>query len=68
MLENAMIDVYKSVYSSADNNIQKKINKILSFDNATQTANMINDRLNSSIDTKYFTKIIDQSSGNYLVI
>jgi len=59
MLENAMVDIYKSVYSSPDINIQKKINKILSFDNATQTANLINDRLNSSVDNTYFTPYSD---------
>lgn len=59
MLENAMIDVYKSVYQSSSPEIQKRINKILSFDNATQTANLINDRLNSSIDDKYFSTYSD---------
>lgn len=55
MLENGMIDIYKSVYTSPDNNIQKKINKILSFDNATDTAKLINDRINSAEDNKYFS-------------
>lgn len=59
MLENAMVDVYKSVYQSPDNNVQKKINKILSFDNATETANLINDRLNSSKDVSNFTLLSD---------
>lgn len=54
LLENAMIDVYKSVYQTTDNEIQKKINKILSFEVAGSTAKEIDKRLNSKEDTKYF--------------
>lgn len=59
MLENIMIDVYKSIYQTNDNEVQKKINKILSFDNATDSANAINDRLNSGKDTSNFTIFSD---------
>lgn len=55
MLENAMVDIYKSVYLSPTDEIQKKINKILSFDNATDTANLINSRINSTTDDRYFS-------------
>lgn len=55
MLENAMVDIYKSVYLSPTDEIQKKINKILSFDNATDTANLINNRINSTSDDRYFS-------------
>lgn len=59
MLENCMIDVYKSVYTSPNNNIQKKINKILSFDNATNTVKLINDKINSTENNKYFSVYSD---------
>lgn len=55
MLENGMVDIYKSVYMSPSVEIQKRINKILSFDNATDTANLINTRVNSAGFDKYFT-------------
>lgn len=58
MLENAMIDVYKSVYLSPDNNIQKKINKILSFDNASNTVALIQSKINSGTN-KYFSTYSD---------
>jgi len=59
MLENSMIDIYKSVFTSPNNDIQKKVNKILSFDNATDTANIINSRLNSNVDDSNFTLFSD---------
>jgi hypothetical protein len=59
MLENVMVDVYKSVYQSPDSEVQKKINKILSFDNATNTANAISGRVNSSSDDKHFSLFSD---------
>lgn len=58
-LENIMVDVYKSVYTSPSDSIQKRINKILSFDNATQTAGLIFDRINSSQDDTNFTILSD---------
>ena len=60
LLENAMIDVYKSVYLTTDNNVQKKTNKILSFEVAGETAKLIDKKLNSMESTKYFT-IYDDS-------
>lgn len=59
MLENAMVDVYKSVYSSTDPAVQRNISKILSFDEATKTAGLIYDRINSSKDDKYFSIFSD---------
>ena len=55
LLENAMIQVYKSVYSSTDNNIQKKINSVLSFDIASETADEINKRINKDKNEEFFT-------------
>lgn len=60
LLENAMIDVYKSVYLTTNDKVQKKINKILSFEVAGETAKLIDKKLNSMESTKYFT-IYDDS-------
>ena len=60
LLENAMIDVYKSVYLTTNDGVQKKINKILSFEVAGETAKLIDKKLNSRESTKYFT-IYDDS-------
>lgn len=60
LLENAMIDVYKSVYLTTNDEVQKKINKILSFEVAGETAKLIDKKLNSRESTKYFT-IYDDS-------
>lgn len=60
LLENAMIDVYKSVYLTNNDDVQKKINKILSFEVAGETAKLIDKKLNSMESTKYFT-IYDDS-------
>ena len=60
LLENAMIDVYKSVYLTTNDDVQKKINKILSFEVAGETAKLIDKKLNSRESTKYFT-IYDDS-------
>ena len=59
MFENVLIDVYKSVYSTTDNEMQKKINKILSFEKATQVANLMEERLNSTADETYFSSYSD---------
>ena len=55
LLENAMIQVYKSVYSSTDNDIQKKINSVLSFDIASETTDEINKRINKDKNEEFFT-------------
>lgn len=60
MLENAMIDLYKSVYQTSNNNVQKKINKILSFDFAGDTANLIFNKLNEGQDSTYFNIFSDK--------
>lgn len=60
LLENAMIDIYKSVYLTINDKVQKKINKILSFEVAGETAKLIDKKLNSMESTKYFT-IYDDS-------
>ena len=55
LYENAMIDVYKSVYTTTDETMQKKINKILSFEVAKKTAEEIQSKINGSISNKTFT-------------
>lgn len=60
LLENAMIDVYKSVYLTTNDDVQKKINKVLSFEVAGETAKLIDKKLNLMESTKYFT-IYDDS-------
>ena len=60
VLENAMIDIYKAVYQSPSVEVQKKINKILSFDVASDTANLINNKVNSSKDESNFTTYSDE--------
>ena len=60
VLENAMIDIYKSVYQSPSVEVQKKINKILSFDVASDTTNLINNKVNSSKDESNFTTYSDE--------
>jgi hypothetical protein len=60
VLENAMIDIYKSVYQSPSVEVQKKVNKILSFDVASDTANLINNKVNSSKDESNFTTYSDE--------
>lgn len=57
LLENAMIQVYKSVYSTTDNSIQKRINTILSFDVASDTANEINKKIKGNTDEQFFTTL-----------
>lgn len=57
LLENAMIQVYKSVYSTTNNEVQKKINSILSFDVASQTANEINNKINGNKNEQFFTTL-----------
>lgn len=59
MLENIMVDVYKSVYMSPDKEVQNKVNKILSFDNASNTANLIYNKKNSNQDEKLFSILSD---------
>jgi len=60
VLENAMIDIYKSVYQSPSVEVQKKVNKILSFDVASDTANLINNKVNSSKDESNFSTYTDE--------
>lgn len=58
MLENAMIDIYKSVYQSTDPSIQQKIFKPLSVKEAKDTANLMNDKI-GKIQNPYFTPYSD---------
>lgn len=54
-LEDAMVNMYKSVYMSPDEDMQKKINKTLSFQVAEDTANAIQNKLAEGVQEPYFT-------------
>ena len=59
VLENEMINIYKSVYLNTDTNLQQKINQILSFEQAQQAVDIISDAVNKDSinedDKKYFS-------------
>lgn len=57
-LENAMIDIYKSVYTSPSEEVQQKIFRILSMDVAEKTAGLIDEAINI-VDKKNFTLLSD---------
>lgn len=57
-LENAMIDIYKSVYTSPSYEVQQKIFRILSMDVADKTAAIIDEAINV-VDKKNFTVLSD---------
>lgn len=57
-LENAMIDIYKSVYTSPSEEVQQKIFRILSMDVAEKTAGLIDEAINI-VDRKNFTLLSD---------
>ena len=58
VLENEMINIYKSVYLNTDTNLQQKINQILSFEQAQQGVDIISDGVNKDSinedNKKYF--------------
>ena len=56
--QNAMIDMYKAVYSSTDLKVQQKIFRVLSMANADTTANLIDAKLNS-VDKETYTFLSD---------
>ncbi len=57
-LENAMIDIYKSVYTSPSEEVQQKIFRILSMQVAEDTAKLI-DEAKNIVDQKNFTILSD---------
>ena len=57
-LENAMIDIYKSVYTSPSEEVQQKIFRILSMEVAEKTAGLIDEAINI-VDKKNFTLLSD---------
>jgi hypothetical protein len=57
-LENAMIDIYKSVYTSPSEEVQQKIFRILSMQVAEDTAKLI-DEAKNVVDQKNFTILSD---------
>jgi|GEM_PF-4143393 len=61
VLENNMIALYKSVYSTQDKETQKKINATLTTDFANSTANLI-EAANNSVNNRYNYSILDDIS------
>lgn len=66
MLENVLIDVYKSVYQSPDAEVQQKIFKPLITDVAEEAANYMDKKLNSGKDKKNFS-IFSDNYQRYLL-
>lgn len=55
VIENNLVGLYKSVFSSNDNRVQHLINKTLSTDNAENTAEEMDKVLNSATQSPYYT-------------
>lgn len=55
VLENNLVSLYKSVFSSNDNRVQHLINKTLSTDSAENTAEIMDERINSTKQSPYYS-------------
>ena len=55
VIENNLVSLYKSVFSSNDDRVQKLINKTLSTDNAENTAKEMDRVLNSTNKSPYYS-------------
>ena len=53
LLQNTIIDVHNSIFSNNDKRIQKKINKVLSIDYASEQASKIDEMISDSQDKKF---------------
>lgn len=55
IIENAKIDVYKSVFSSTDDRVQKLVSKVLSMDKEKASANVIENEIHGlkEVDSSY---------------
>ncbi|MGL6064734.1 MAG: hypothetical protein ACRC0V_11640, partial [Fusobacteriaceae bacterium] len=54
VLENNIVSLYKSVFSSTDTRVQSLINKVLSTDNAENTANKMDKKIQDSKKTDIY--------------
>ena len=54
VIDNNIISLYKSVYSSVDPEVQSLITKVLSTDNAENTAKLMDEKLKQSSNSKRF--------------
>lgn len=65
VLENEMINIYKSVYLNTDTNLQRKINQILSFEQAQQAVDIISDAVNTDNDNDWAKDNFSLNSDSY---
>ena len=65
VLENEMINIYKSVYLNTDTNLQQKINQILSFEQAQQAVDIISDAVNKDSVNDYDKMNFSLNSDSY---
>ena len=66
LIENQIIDVYKSVFSSTDEKVQKMIGATLSTQFAEDTAELIDNKLNSQKDDSNFSIFDDRHQKSIL--
>ena len=60
-----MINIYKSVYLNTDTNLQRKINQILSFEQAQQAVDIISDAVNTDNDNDWAKDNFSLNSDSY---
>lgn len=66
LIENQLVDVYKSVFSSTNDNVQKMIGATLSTKFAEDTADAIDQKLNSAVDSSNFSIFDDRHQKSIL--
>ena len=66
VVENGIVDIYKAIFSSTDNNIQKMIGATLSTQFAEDTADAIDSKLNSAKDDINFSIFDDEHQKSIL--
>ena len=59
LYENELIKIHNSVLSNSNNEMQKKINKVLSMDFAKSQAQLIQNELENNVDNTFFTSLSD---------
>lgn len=68
LLENEFVKIHTSVLTNPDNEMQKKINKVLSMEFAKKQAELIDNTLNSNIDNANFTLLSDTYQKNKMYL
>lgn len=66
LIENQIVDVYKSVFASTNNKVQKMIGATLSTQFAEDTAEAIDGKLNSQVDDSNFSIFDDRHQKSIL--